>query len=120
MPTLHTHDITNIGDEELVTLFWAHEIFDPDRPDTIFEPVRSPVNRPQGDDHPRHPAGDHPPVARDRARSTSHCDHVLVHTGQNYDYELNEVFFEDLGVRAPDHYPRRRHGHASAASSATS
>jgi UDP-N-acetylglucosamine 2-epimerase len=31
-------------------------------------------------------------------------DHVLVHTGQNYDYNLNEVFFEDLGLRRPDHY----------------
>lgn len=30
--------------------------------------------------------------------------HVVVHTGQNYDYELNEVFFEDLGLRAPDHF----------------
>lgn len=31
-------------------------------------------------------------------------DHVLVHTGQNYDYELNQIFFEDLGVRKPDHF----------------
>lgn len=31
-------------------------------------------------------------------------DHVLVHTGQNYDYELNEVFFEDLGLRRPDYF----------------
>ena len=31
-------------------------------------------------------------------------DHVLVHTGQNFDYSLNEVFFRDLGLRAPDHY----------------
>ncbi|MBG6073087.1 MULTISPECIES: non-hydrolyzing UDP-N-acetylglucosamine 2-epimerase [unclassified Polaromonas] len=31
-----------------------------------------------------------------------HCDHVLVHTGQNYDYELNGVFFEELGIRKPD------------------
>lgn len=31
-------------------------------------------------------------------------DHVLVHTGQNYDYELNQVFFEDLRLREPDHY----------------
>jgi UDP-N-acetylglucosamine 2-epimerase len=31
-----------------------------------------------------------------------HCDHVLVHTGQNYDYELNEVFFSELGIRKPD------------------
>jgi len=30
------------------------------------------------------------------------CEHTLVHTGQNYDYELNQVFFEDLGLRAPD------------------
>ncbi|WEK62310.1 MAG: UDP-N-acetylglucosamine 2-epimerase (non-hydrolyzing) [Candidatus Microbacterium colombiense] len=33
-----------------------------------------------------------------------HTDQVLVHTGQNYDYELNEVFFEDLGLRRPDHF----------------
>ncbi|MBS9761719.1 MULTISPECIES: non-hydrolyzing UDP-N-acetylglucosamine 2-epimerase [Pseudomonas] len=33
-----------------------------------------------------------------------HCDHVLVHTGQNYDYELNEIFFQDLGIRKPDHF----------------
>lgn len=33
-----------------------------------------------------------------------HCRHVLVHTGQNFDYELNEVFFEQLGIRAPDHF----------------
>ncbi|MBA1321414.1 non-hydrolyzing UDP-N-acetylglucosamine 2-epimerase [Pseudomonas plecoglossicida] len=33
-----------------------------------------------------------------------YCDHVLVHTGQNYDYELNEIFFEDLGIRKPDHF----------------
>lgn len=31
-------------------------------------------------------------------------NHVLVHTGQNYDYELNEIFFEDLGLRRPDHF----------------
>ena len=33
-----------------------------------------------------------------------HCDHVLVHTGQNYDYELNEIFFNDLGIRKPDEF----------------
>ena len=32
------------------------------------------------------------------------CDHVLVHTGQNYDYELNQVFFDDLSLRKPDHF----------------
>jgi len=33
-----------------------------------------------------------------------HTSHVLVHTGQNYDYELNKLFFEDLGIRKPDHF----------------
>ena len=33
-----------------------------------------------------------------------HFDHVIVHTGQNWDYELNEVFFKDLNVRKPDHF----------------
>lgn len=33
-----------------------------------------------------------------------HCDHILVHTGQNYDYELNEIFFNDLGIRKPDYF----------------
>ena len=33
-----------------------------------------------------------------------HVEQVLVHTGQNCDYELNQVFFEDLGIRQPDHY----------------
>ena len=32
------------------------------------------------------------------------CEHIIVHTGQNYDYELNEVFFNDLGVRKPDYF----------------
>jgi UDP-N-acetylglucosamine 2-epimerase (non-hydrolysing) len=33
-----------------------------------------------------------------------HCEHILVHTGQNYDFELNEIFFQDLGIRKPDHF----------------
>jgi UDP-N-acetylglucosamine 2-epimerase (non-hydrolysing) len=37
------------------------------------------------------------------ARLDATMDHVLVHTGQNYDYALNQVFFEDLGIREPDH-----------------
>jgi UDP-N-acetyl-L-fucosamine synthase len=43
-------------------------------------------------------------LSRVMARLDEHCDHVLVHTGQNYDYELNQVFFDDLGVRKPDHF----------------
>lgn len=44
-----------------------------------------------------------------------HCDHVLVHTGQNYDYELNQVFFDDLGVRKPDFFLNSAEGSTGAA-----
>lgn len=43
-------------------------------------------------------------LSRVMAKLDMHCDHVLVHTGQNYDYELNQVFFDDLDVRKPDHF----------------
>jgi UDP-N-acetylglucosamine 2-epimerase (non-hydrolysing) len=43
-------------------------------------------------------------LSRVMARLEQFTDHVLVHTGQNWDYELNEVFFEDLGVKKPDHF----------------
>src|SRR5450830_1573871 len=33
-----------------------------------------------------------------------HTEHVLVHTGQNYDYELNQIFFDDLEIRKPDYF----------------
>ena len=36
--------------------------------------------------------------------SSSAIDHVLIHTGQNYDYTLNEIFFEELGIRKPDYF----------------
>ncbi len=42
------------------------------------------------------------------------CDHVLVHTGQNYDYELSQVFFDDLGIRKPDRFLEAAKGSASA------
>ena len=43
-------------------------------------------------------------LSRVIARLDDSVDHVLVHTGQNYDYSLNQVFFDDLGLREPDHY----------------
>lgn len=43
-------------------------------------------------------------LSRVMAKLDEHTDHVLVHTGQNYDYELNQIFFDDLGVRKPDHF----------------
>ena len=43
-------------------------------------------------------------MSRVMAKLDQHCEHVIVHTGQNYDYELNEVFFSDLGIRKPDRF----------------
>ena len=43
-------------------------------------------------------------LSRVISRLERYCQHVLVHTGQNWDYELNEIFFEDLGVKKPDHF----------------
>ena len=43
------------------------------------------------------------------------CEHVLVHTGQNYDFELNKIFFDDLGVRKPDYFLNSAEGSNSAA-----
>lgn len=43
-------------------------------------------------------------LSRVLAMLDDHCDHFLVHTGQNYDYELNQIFFDDLGIRKPDYF----------------
>lgn len=43
-------------------------------------------------------------LSRVIARLDQYCEHVLVHTGQNYDYELNAIFFEDLAIRRPDRF----------------
>ena len=41
-------------------------------------------------------------LSRVMAKLDQYCDHTLVHTGQNYDYELNEIFFKELGLKKPD------------------
>ncbi|MFM7807378.1 MAG: non-hydrolyzing UDP-N-acetylglucosamine 2-epimerase [Planctomycetota bacterium] len=43
-------------------------------------------------------------LSRVMAKLDQYCEHVIIHTGQNYDYELNQIFFEDLGIRKPDHF----------------
>ena len=43
-------------------------------------------------------------LSRVMAKLDQHCEHIIAHTGQNYDYELNEIFFSDLGIRKPDHF----------------
>ncbi len=54
-------------------------------------------------------------LSRVLARLDEYCEHILVHTGQNYDYELSQVFFDDLGVRKPDHFLNSAADSASAA-----
>ncbi len=43
-------------------------------------------------------------LSRVIARLDEYCNHILVHTGQNYDYELNQIFFDDLDIRKPNHF----------------
>ena len=52
-------------------------------------------------------------LSRVMARLDEHCEHVLVHTGQNYDYELNQIFFDDLGINKPDHFLNAAGGSAA-------
>ena len=54
-------------------------------------------------------------LSRVLARLNDYCEHVLVHTGQNYDYELNQVFFDDLDVRKPDYFLNSAEGISSVA-----
>lgn len=48
-----------------------------------------------------------------RLDATAAVDHTLVHTGQNYDYELNQIFFDDLGMRKPDYFLEAAGGNAT-------
>ena len=43
-------------------------------------------------------------LSRVLTKLDQYCDHIICHTGQNYDYELNQVFFDDLSLRKPDHF----------------
>lgn len=54
-------------------------------------------------------------LSRILARLDQACDHVLIHTGQNYDYELNQIFFDDLAIRKPDYFLNSAEGSTSAA-----
>jgi UDP-N-acetylglucosamine 2-epimerase (non-hydrolysing) len=54
-------------------------------------------------------------LSRVLARLDEFCEHILVHTGQNYDYKLNQVFFDDLNIRKPDYFLNSADGSKSAA-----
>lgn len=52
-------------------------------------------------------------LSRVMAKLDQYCDHIIVHTGQNYDYELNEIFFNDLEIRKPDYFLNASGGNAA-------
>ena len=56
-------------------------------------------------------------LSRTIAKLEAFCDHILVHTGQNYDYELNEIFFENLQTKKPDYFLNAVENDATAAQS---
>ena len=43
-------------------------------------------------------------LSRVMSKLDEHCEHIILHTGQNYDYELNQIFFDDLDIRKPDYF----------------
>ena len=109
IPPGYTHNIENTGDTDMITLMWANECFDPARPDTI----RLPVEAAKGGSKMTRKLklmtvlGTRPEIIRLSAVmrcADRYFDHVVVHTGQNYDPALNEVFFRELGLRNPDFY----------------
>ena len=69
IPTGYTHSIENVGESDMVTVMWASEPFDPERPDTYFLPRRE-HGKDQTHDHRRHKAGDHPPFRRSSKNAT--------------------------------------------------
>ena len=87
-------------------MLWANEVFDPNQPDTIsFNGLKIKAFYFMNKLKVMTVVGTRPEIIRlSRVIDMldQHCDHVLVHTGQNYDYELNEIFFEDLDIRQPD------------------
>lgn len=54
-------------------------------------------------------------LSRVIAQLDRYCDHLLVHTGQSYDYELQQIFFDDLGIRKPDYFMNSAEGSFSPA-----
>lgn len=52
-------------------------------------------------------------LSRVMAKLDEYCEHIIVHTGQNYDYELSDIFFQDLNVRKPDHFLNAAGGSAA-------
>ena len=97
-----SHSISNIGDRELIVMLWANELFDQKKPDTVIS--RMPISEEKL--KVMTIVGTRPEIirlSRVIAALEIYCDHILVHTGQNFDYELNQIF-DDLGIRKPNFF----------------
>ncbi len=106
MPTLWAHNITNTGSEELVTLFWTNTVFDP-RGSGHLPGGRWVMRDRTGPMKVLTVVGTRPEIirlSRVISRLEEEVDHRLVHTGQNWDPQLSDVFFKELGIRQPDYW----------------
>ena len=87
----------------LYTLFWINEPYDENDSDTYYKLVNNEKIKIVT------VVGTRPEIIRlsstiNKLNSLNSFKHTLIHTGQNYDYELNEVFFNDLNINKPDFY----------------
>ncbi len=102
IPAGYAHNIENTGKSDMVTLMWASECFDPN----IGHPSVGGITR-MDKLKLMTVLGTRPEIIRLSAVipcADRYFQQILVHTGQNYDYTLNRIFFDDLGLRAPDYY----------------
>lgn len=99
----------------MILILWANETFDQENPDTYFLEVR---NNSIKKLKVMTIVGTRPEIIRlssviAKLEESSAIEHIIVHTGQNYDYELNEVFFNDFNLRKPDYFLDAAGGGAS-------
>ena len=95
------HDIKNIGKDDAIVLVWANEEFDKSKPDTIGKKCYTSKLKVITI------VGTRPEIirlSRIIVKLEKYFRHHLIHTGQNYDYELNEIFFDDLNLKQPDFF----------------
>ena len=117
MPVWYTHNISNIGDEILYAQFWINE--SKKQKNALFLVLYVKWNELGDSEKSKYRfmerlkvlsvVGTRPEIIRlscvlQKLDASPAIEHVLVHTGQNYDYELNEIFFQDLGLRKPDYF----------------
>ena len=108
MPVWYTHNIENIGDEDLITVFWINEHYKEETVGYLYRKcLILLIIMSTKKIHLLTVVGTRPEIIRlssiiNRLNKSKSIKHTLVHTGQNYDYNLNEVFFKDLNISKPD------------------